>query len=230
MTDPNNSYSGSEQSPWQPDQAPVSSGASAESGADENAANSAANADAQQPNSAYPGGGSVPPQTPYNPYTQGGAQYADQGQPYGQPYAQPYGYMPPEANQQYNGFAVAGFVCSFFTSIIGLVFSIIGLMQIKKRGGKGKGLSIAGIIISAVKLGVYLLLIVMLIIGLFSGLGDAVMNDLQSDYSYSRYDDDSYDYDDQHDLDLDELNRALDELDGASGETTAFTVVQSVNA
>lgn len=31
-----------------------------------------------------------------------------------------------------------GLVCSFFTSIIGLIFSIIGLNQIKRQGGKGK--------------------------------------------------------------------------------------------
>lgn len=242
MTDPNtNPYAGSGQSPWQPGQTSVSPTSSTESGTDDNAANPAGGTNAQ-PNSTYLGGGSVPPQTPYNPYAQGGASYGQgqpvgQGQPYGrpyaqsynQPYAQPYGYMPPEANQQYNGFAIAGFVCSFFTSIVGLIFSIIGLTQIKRRGGKGKDLSIAGIIISVAKLGIYLLLMVMLIIGAFSGLGDAVMNDLQLDYSYSQYDDGLHDYDDQHDLDLDDLNRALDELNGMSGDTAAFTSLQTVN-
>lgn len=119
MTDPNtNPYAGSGQSPWQPEQAPAPSSES-----DSGAANPSGEAGSQQPNNAYPGGGSVPPQTPYNPYAQGGASYGQQYTPnYSQPYAQQYGYMPPAANQQYNGFAIAGFVCSFFTSIIGLIF------------------------------------------------------------------------------------------------------------
>lgn len=232
MTDSNtNPYAGSGQSPWQPEQAPAPSSES-----DSGAANPSGEAGSQQPNNTYPGGGSVPPQTPYNPYAQGGTPYGQQYNPnYSQPYAQQYGYMSPAANQQYNGFAIAGFVCSFFTSIIGLIFSIIGLNQIKRQGGKGKGLAIAGIIISVAKLGIYLLLIVMIIVGLFLGMGDAVTNDLRSDYSYSRYDDmddqyDSYyydgqyDYDDSGDIDIDDLDRALEQLNGVSEWSPAFTV------
>ena len=82
-------------------------------------------------------------QTPYNPYMQG-------GQPNGQPgWSGSYGSVPPEANQKYNGLAIAGFICSFLVSLLGLILSIVGLNQIKKQGGKGKGLAIAGIIISA---------------------------------------------------------------------------------
>lgn len=232
MTDSNtNPYAGSGQSPWQPEQAPAPSSES-----DSGVANPSGEAGSQQPNNTYPGGGSVPPQTPYNPYAQGGTPYGQQYNPnYSQPYAQQYGYMSPAANQQYNGFAIAGFVCSFFTSIIGLIFSIIGLNQIKRQGGKGKGLAIAGIIISVAKLGIYLLLIVMIIVGLFSGMVDAVTNDLRSDYSYSRYDDmddqyDSYyydgqyDYDDSGDIDIDDLDRALEQLNGVSEWSPAFTV------
>ncbi len=232
MTDSNtNPYAGSGQSPWQPEQAPAPSSES-----DSGVANPSGEAGSQQPNNTYPGGGSVPPQTPYNPYAQGGTPYGQQYNPnYSQPYAQQYGYMSPAANQQYNGFAIAGFVCSFFTSIIGLIFSIIGLNQIKRQGGKGKGLAIAGIIISVAKLGIYLLLIVMIIVGLFLGMGDAVTNDLRSDYSYSRYDDmddqyDSYyydgqyDYDDSGDIDIDDLDRALEQLNGVSEWSPAFTV------
>lgn len=232
MTDSNtNPYAGSGQSPWQPEQAPAPSSES-----DSGAANPSGEAGSQQPNNTYLGGGSVPPQTPYNPYAQGGTPYGQQYNPnYSQPYAQQYGYMSPAANQQYNGFAIAGFVCSFFTSIIGLIFSIIGLNQIKRQGGKGKGLAIAGIIISVAKLGIYLLLIVMIIVGLFSGMVDAVTNDLRSDYSYSRYDDmddqydsyyydDHYDYDDSGDIDIDDLDRALEQLNGVSEWSPAFTV------
>lgn len=239
MTDPNtNPYAGSGQSPWQPEQAPVQTAAST-SASESDAGTASSSGEAkpqQQPNNTYPGGGSVPPQTPYNPYAQGGTPYGQQYTPnYSQPYAQQYGYMPPAANQQYNGFAIAGFVCSFFTSIIGLIFSIIGLNQIKRQGGKGKGLAIAGIIISVAKMGIYLLLIVMIIVGLVSGMGDAMMNDLRSDYSYSRYDDmddqydpdyydDQYDYDDSGDIDIDDLDRALEQLNGVSERSPAFTV------
>jgi len=52
---------------------------------------------------------------------------------------------PPEANRKYNGLAIAGFICSFLVSLLGLILSIVGLNQIKKQGGKGKGLAIAGI-------------------------------------------------------------------------------------
>jgi hypothetical protein len=48
--------------------------------------------------------------------------------------------------------AIAGFVLSFFCSILGLIFSIIGLNQIKQRGQGGRGLAIAGIVISCVSI------------------------------------------------------------------------------
>ena len=58
-----------------------------------------------------------------------------------------------------NGFAIAGFVlslvsllCCGTTSLLGLIFSIIGLVNANKNQGEGKGLAIAGIIISAILL------------------------------------------------------------------------------
>ena len=50
-----------------------------------------------------------------------------------------------------NGFAIAGFVLSFFVNILGLIFSIIGLNKVKETNS-GKGLSIAGIIISSLSI------------------------------------------------------------------------------
>ena len=102
-------------------------------------------------------------------------------------------------------------------------------------GRQRQRLGHCGIIISVAKLGIYLLLIVMIIVGLFSGMVDAVTNDLRSDYSYSRYDDmddqyDSYyydgqyDYDDSGDIDIDDLDRALEQLNGVSEWSPAFTV------
>lgn len=60
---------------------------------------------------------------------------------------QPMGGFP--APQKTNGLAIAGFVCSFFCGILGIIFGIIALSQIKKTNGGGKGLAIAGICLGA---------------------------------------------------------------------------------
>lgn len=49
-----------------------------------------------------------------------------------------------------NGMAVAGFICSFFMPLLGLIFSIIGINKAKNLAGKGHGWALAGIIISCV--------------------------------------------------------------------------------
>lgn len=71
--------------------------------------------------------------------------------------------LPPAApegeNDRTNGMAIAGFVCSLFIPILGLIFSAIALGQIKRRGGRGKGLATAGLVISIVTI---LLLIALL--------------------------------------------------------------------
>ncbi|PLS26808.1 peptidylprolyl isomerase [Bifidobacterium anseris] len=80
-----------------------------------------------------------------NPYMGGGAptpQYT--------PYQQPQYY--PAPSSKWNAMSIAGFVCSFFFSLIGLVLSIIGYSQTKKTGERGGDFAIAGIIISAVSI------------------------------------------------------------------------------
>ena len=52
--------------------------------------------------------------------------------------------------QRMNGFAIAGFVLSFFVSILGIIFSAIGLKQIEDRNEDGKGLAIAGLVLGIV--------------------------------------------------------------------------------
>jgi hypothetical protein len=79
----------------------------------------------------------------------GAPQYG--GQPYGAPQDQ-YGQVPPAgygypAAPQKNGFAVAGLVLSILP-LLGLIFSILGLNRAGKVGGKGKGLAIAGLVLS----------------------------------------------------------------------------------
>ncbi|MGI8687258.1 MAG: DUF4190 domain-containing protein [Thermomicrobiales bacterium] len=90
-----------------------------------------------------------PPQPPgYTPQPPYG-----QPPPYGQsPYGQqPYG-QPPYTQAKMNTLALVGFILSFFISVVGLILSIIGLIQINGANGmqKGKGLAIAGIIIGAI--------------------------------------------------------------------------------
>lgn len=51
-------------------------------------------------------------------------------------------------NSPTNGFAIAGFILSFFFAILGLIFSCIGLSKSKSMNDSGRTLSIAGIIIS----------------------------------------------------------------------------------
>src|SRR5580704_7892796 len=60
----------------------------------------------------------------------------------------------PVAAARTSGMAIAGFVLSFFCGILGLIFSILGLSQCNRSNGavKGKGLAIAGMVISIVTL------------------------------------------------------------------------------
>ena len=75
-----------------------------------------------------------------------GAQPPMMGQP--PMYQQPMMMMP----QRTSGMAIAGFVCAFFCSILGLIFSIMGHNEVKRSNGQvgGGGLAIAGIVISIV--------------------------------------------------------------------------------
>lgn len=156
----------------------------------------------------YPGGGAVPPQTPYNPYMQG-------GQPNGQPgWSGSYGSVPPEANQKYNGLAIAGFICSFLVSLPGLILSIVGLNQIKKQGGKGKGLAIAGIIISAAGMVIQVILVIALIVGGVSYTSKAI-DEAKTDSFYSQSSSGNGDSSDK--------SKAQDNLDDALDDTLSET-------
>lgn len=95
-----------------------------------------------QPSGQYPpmqgtpggGYGYIPPQRPGYP----GQAYPPQGS-----------YYPP-AYQTWNVMCIVGFVFSFIIPPVGLVLSIVALVQINKSGEKSKPLSIAGIVVGAV--------------------------------------------------------------------------------
>lgn len=59
------------------------------------------------------------------------------------------------SRSQTNGFAIAGFVCSFFIPLLGWIFGGIGLSKAKKTDGKGKGFSTAAIAIATVVFLIY---------------------------------------------------------------------------
>ncbi|NEG72097.1 DUF4190 domain-containing protein [Bifidobacterium ramosum] len=85
------------------------------------------------------------------------------GQPYPQGPYYPYGAYPMPANERWNVMCIVGFVLSFVFAPVGLVLSIVALIQINKSGEKSKGMSIAGIIIGAVNTLMLLVAIVALV-------------------------------------------------------------------
>jgi predicted lipid-binding transport protein (Tim44 family) len=95
---------------------------------------------------------------PQQPPTYGAPQqptYGSPPPPHGAPTYEtpaPYGSPPaPPAPAQGNGFAVASLIFGIIGgSLLGLIFGFIGLSKAKKIGGKGRGMSIAGIILSVV--------------------------------------------------------------------------------
>ena len=80
----------------------------------------------------------------------------------------PAGYYPPQPAPapQYksNGCAIAGFVLAFFMPFIGFILSIIGISKAKECGGNGKGLAIAGLVISLLLLILYVAIFVALVL------------------------------------------------------------------
>lgn len=74
-----------------------------------------------------------------------------------------------------NGMATAGFILSFFVPLLGLIFSILGLKKVKETN-KGKGLSIAGIIISSIALFITLISVI---------IASVAYNEVKDEYNYS---------------------------------------------
>jgi hypothetical protein len=98
-----------------------------------------------------PGQPAHPP--PYNPYPP---------QPYGGWPYQPY--PPPAANPGVNGFAVASLVLGITGGVpLSVIFGIVALVQMRTRAYRGKGMAIAGLVLSGVWVVGFATLIVVLI-------------------------------------------------------------------
>lgn len=70
----------------------------------------------------------------------------------------------------HNGMATAGFILAFFVPILGLIFSIIGCAKAGRYNGNGRGLAIAGIIISVVSWFIHFVIILSLYSELISSI------------------------------------------------------------
>jgi len=68
--------------------------------------------------------------------------------PPGAPYAGYYGYPGYRPQQPTNSLAVVSLVCAFLFAPLGIIFGHVSLSQIRKTGEEGRGLAIAGLVIS----------------------------------------------------------------------------------
>jgi len=79
-----------------------------------------------------------------------------------------------------NGLAIAGFVttlvstllCCGMFNLVGLILSIVGLVQAKNYDGNGKGLAIAGIVIAAV------VMVLSFVLFIVAGVGSEAFEEL----------------------------------------------------
>lgn len=91
--------------------------------------------------------GTPPPQQP-GLFPEG--QAYRQPEPYGQPgYSGPpgyaYGRQPYGEETGTNGFAIASLIFGILGGLLGIVFAMVALNQIDKRGGLGRGMAVAGL-------------------------------------------------------------------------------------
>ncbi|MET9384025.1 DUF4190 domain-containing protein [Streptomyces sp. NPDC002928] len=107
--------------------------------------------DPQQPQGPY----QAPPPAPYGQY----GSYPPYGPPPYQTWGQ--GYTPFNRPAPVNGVAIASLVLGIlcFLPAVGLVLGVIALVQIKKRGERGKGMAIGGSVMSSIGLVLWVLLL-----------------------------------------------------------------------
>ena len=128
---------------------------------------------AQQPNNGY---GQVPPQGYYynGQYYNGQVPRNWQNGYYYNGYngQQPYGYQPQPPQSSLSVMSILGFVFAFVASIVGLILSIIAFNTAKKEGDlRSQNFSRAGIIISAVFMGIAVIAVIITVIAFVAAFG-----------------------------------------------------------
>lgn len=108
-------------------------------------------------------------------------------------------------NDKYNTKAVLGFIFVFLFWPVGLVLSILGRNEIKRNGGKGKGLTTASFVLCGIDIVVAIAFIVMV----FTGALDysVAYDEPHQGYSYSQ--DSAYYGDSAHAILQNESNRVI---------------------
>jgi Domain of unknown function (DUF4190) len=106
------------------------------------------------------------------------------GQPYGQIQSPPppppppaYGFPPP---QKTNTMAILGLVFAFVFSPLGIVFSAIGLSQVKQRRENGRGIALAGLIVSIVFTLFWILVVIGALVARTTDVGTSATETAQS--------------------------------------------------
>lgn len=143
-----------------------------------------------QPPVPPPGQPGPPPQSPYGAPAPG-----PYGPGTGYPGAQPgYGYPGPAAPPPYpgqpgwyaqergtNGLSIAALVTGLIPCLLflGTIFGLVGLKQTKRRGERGRGMAIAGIVLGAVWTVLFALLVTLGVMGVFDE-GNTSVEDIKS--------------------------------------------------
>jgi hypothetical protein len=76
-------------------------------------------------------------------------------------------YAPAAASSKWNVLAIVGFIGTFIIPLAGLICSAIALNQIKTSGEKGRGLALAGLILSII----YFVIVIIAIIAIAASGG-----------------------------------------------------------
>jgi hypothetical protein len=128
------------------------------------------------PTNAAINAGHPPPRTGHSPVPAGGYPSPSGGYPVPPPMAQ----GPRPQRDDTNGLAIAALIISLVGiacggALLGIIFGIIALVQIRRSGQRGRGMAITGIVLGALQA---VAIIALVIVGLTAGLpGDDLRNE-----------------------------------------------------
>ena len=100
----------------------------------------------------------------------------------------PISYQQPVAPPANNDMAIAGLILAFFIPIVGLILSCIGLHNSKQMNGAGRGMSIAGIVISVALMVfaiIFVIVYVVVLIEVLNAVADGIGDQLNDPNTYA---------------------------------------------